>query len=89
MYNASGMYVFQATLEKQLVSLLICHAERTIAYQDLVQEVLDELLLQWPRSEQTVKIGTKQLRHEVAIVHGKYRVARIRVQEHTYPLMVR
>ena len=66
MYNASGMYVFQATLEKQMVSLLICHAERTIAYQDLVQEVLDELLLQWPRSEQTVKIGTKKFCNKIS-----------------------
>ena len=34
--------------------------------EDLVQEVLDELLLQRSGSEQSVKIGTQKLGHEVA-----------------------
>lgn len=35
-------------------------------HHDLVEKVLDELLLEWPRCEQPVKIGTKQFRDEVA-----------------------
>jgi hypothetical protein len=35
-------------------------------YQNLVEEVLDELLLQRPGSEQAVEIGPEQLRHKVA-----------------------
>ena len=39
-----------------------------ITYHDLVQEVLDELLLKWPRSEKTVKIGSEKLGDEVDIL---------------------
>jgi hypothetical protein len=35
------------------------------AHQDLVQEVLDELLLQRPRSQETVQVGSQKLRDEV------------------------
>jgi hypothetical protein len=34
--------------------------------QNLVEEVLDKLLLQRPRGEQAVEIGSEQFRHEVA-----------------------
>ena len=37
-------------------------------YQDLIQEVLDELLLEWSRSQQTMQIGTKELGDEVASI---------------------
>lgn len=36
--------------------------------EDLVQEVLDELLLEWSGSQETVEIGTKKLCHEVAVL---------------------
>jgi hypothetical protein len=35
-------------------------------HQDLVEEVLDKLLLQRSGGEQTVEIGSQELRHEVA-----------------------
>lgn len=38
--------------------------------EDLVQEVLDELLLQWPRRQEAVQVGTKQLRDEVDVLEG-------------------
>ena len=34
---------------------------------NLVEEVLNELLLQRPRSKQSVEIGSEQLRDEIAI----------------------
>ena len=34
--------------------------------EDLVEEVLDELLFEWSRCEQTVQIGSKQLSDEIA-----------------------
>lgn len=36
-------------------------------YQDLIEEILDELLLQGPRGEETVKISTKKLSDKVAV----------------------
>ena len=36
-----------------------------ITHQNLVQEVLNELLLQWPRSQKTVQVGTQKLGNEV------------------------
>jgi hypothetical protein len=42
-------------------------------HQNLVKEVLDELLLQRPGSEQAMEIGPEQLSHEVA---GKFSVAK-------------
>lgn len=35
--------------------------------QNLVKEVLYELLLEWPRSKQAVKIGAKELSDEVTV----------------------
>jgi hypothetical protein len=37
-----------------------------IAYHDLVEEVLDKLLLQWSRGEESVQVGAEELGHEVA-----------------------
>ena len=37
-----------------------------VTYQNLVQEVLDELLLEWSRRKQSVKVGSKKLRDKVA-----------------------
>jgi hypothetical protein len=36
-------------------------------YKDLVEEVLDKLLLQWSRSQQSVKVSSEQFRDEVAV----------------------
>ena len=35
------------------------------AYENLVEEILNELLLEWPRRQQSVKVGTQQLGDEV------------------------
>lgn len=34
-------------------------------HQNLIKEVLDELLLQWPGGKETVEIGPKELGDEV------------------------
>lgn len=34
--------------------------------EDLVEEILDELLLQWTRGEESVQIGSEELSDEVA-----------------------
>jgi hypothetical protein len=60
--NSSGVDVFQSTLEK---SAEPCHAGFA-TYQNLVQEVLDELLLEGSRGKQTVKISAQELGDEVA-----------------------
>jgi len=40
---------------------LAVHAARTIGtYKNLVEEVLDELLLQWSRGEEAMEIGAEQ-----------------------------
>ena len=38
--------------------------------EDLVQEVLDELLLQWSGRQETVQVGTEELRDEVDVLEG-------------------
>lgn len=35
-------------------------------YEDLVEEVLDELLLERSRGQEAVEVGTQELSHEVA-----------------------
>jgi hypothetical protein len=35
-------------------------------HEDLVKKVLDELLLEGPRSQETVEVGAQELGHEVA-----------------------
>jgi hypothetical protein len=37
-------------------------------YKDLVEEVLDELLLQWARGQEAVEIGSEELSDEVTAV---------------------
>jgi hypothetical protein len=37
-------------------------------YEDLVEEVLDELLLQWARGQEAVEISSEELSDEVAVV---------------------
>jgi hypothetical protein len=44
------------------------------AHQDLVQKVLDELLLQRPRSQETVQVGSQKLRDEVTDSTNERRV---------------
>jgi hypothetical protein len=36
-------------------------SRRCISYQNLVEEILDELLLKRARSEETVQVGTQEL----------------------------
>lgn len=38
-----------------------------LTYEDLVEEVLDELLLERSRSQEAVEIGSQELSHEVAV----------------------
>ena len=60
------MDIFQATLRYELALphfLLL----RGRTHQDLVQEVLDKLLLERSRSQETVQIGAKELGDEVAV----------------------
>jgi hypothetical protein len=57
--------VFETTLGG--VNMLLKGAVRKDTYEDLVQEVLDELLLQRARGEQTVEICAKELGHKVAV----------------------
>lgn len=39
--------------------------------EDLVEKVLDKLLLQRPTSEQTMQIGTEELRDKVDVFKGR------------------
>ena len=40
---------------------------RHTTHQNLIEEILDELLLQWPGSEQPMKIGSEEFSDEVDI----------------------
>lgn len=37
-----------------------------ITYQDLIQEILNELLFQWSRREEAVQVGTQEFGYEIA-----------------------
>lgn len=41
------------------------------ATEDLIQEVLDELLLEWSACQQSVQVGTEKLRDKVDILEGR------------------
>lgn len=41
------------------------------AAKNLVQEVLDELLLQWPRGEEAVQVSAEELRDKVDVLEGR------------------
>ena len=57
------VYVFQAAL-----SLSAClYSFLGWSYQDLVEEVLDELFLERSGSKETMKVGTEKLSDEVAV----------------------
>lgn len=60
--NSGGVDVFQSALDK---SVETCHGGFA-TYQNLVQEVLDKLLLEGSRGEQTVEISAQELGDEVA-----------------------
>lgn len=45
--------------------------------EDLVEEVLDKLLLEWTRGEESVKIGTEELSDEVAEDVSMYAFRRV------------
>lgn len=61
--DTSGVNIFQTTLSRKLAE--IREGGVSVAYQDLVEEVLDKLLLQRPGGEQTVKISSKQFGDKV------------------------
>jgi len=42
-----------------------CQEKQGSTHQNLVQKVLNELLLQWPRSQKTMQVGTQKLGNEV------------------------
>lgn len=41
------------------------------AAENLVEEVLDELLLQWSRREETVEVGAQELGDKVDVLEGR------------------
>jgi hypothetical protein len=45
-----------------------CRVDILETAENLVEEVLDKLLLEWPRGEQTVEVGTKELGHKVDVL---------------------
>ena len=56
--DTCGVDVFQTTLRR--LDCAIVAQRRFKAHQNLVQEVLDELLLEGTRSEETVQIGSEE-----------------------------
>jgi len=67
--DASRMHVFEPTLSGRDKDEGGIDGE-VEAYQDLVQKVLNELLLQRPRGKETMKISAEQLSHEIAAKKG-------------------
>jgi hypothetical protein len=62
MYNASRMHIFETALrrDERWVSV-----KKRQTYEDLIQEVLDELLLQRSGCKQAVKIRAEQFCDEI------------------------
>jgi hypothetical protein len=78
--DSGGVDVFQSALGKLADP---CHC-RFATYQDLVQEVLNKLLLEGSRGEQTVEIGAQELGDKVAkesVGIGVWRGRRVHVLE--------
>lgn len=65
-YYTSGMDVFQPALHRSVFVLLDLPLSWVLAYQDLIEEVLDELLFQRSRGQKAVKVSTQELSDEVA-----------------------
>lgn len=64
MDDTGRVHILQTTLLAVSLAVLESSFSR-LTDQNLVEEVLDELLLQWPRGEQAVKISAEQLGDEV------------------------
>ena len=62
--DTGGVDVFQTTL---LLSVLCNNLPRESTYQDLVEEVLDELLLEGSRGKETVQIGAQQFGDKITV----------------------
>ena len=72
MDNTCRVNVLQSSLQSECrteVSPVILKRNNNpqMAYQDLVQKVLDELLLQRPRGQETVQVGSQKLGNKVAV----------------------
>jgi hypothetical protein len=61
-----------------------CRVDVFQTSEDLVEEVLDELLFEWTRSEESVKIGTEELSDEVAV--DQYEQARPAREQNSHVL---
>lgn len=62
--NAGGVYIFQSALLESVANSW--NSGWLGTHQNLVEEVLNELLLEGPRSEQAVKIGSEEFGDKVA-----------------------
>ena len=62
--NASRMYVFQTPLYS--VRLSRHNVTYCGTYENLVEKILDELLLERSRGQETVEVGAKELGHKVS-----------------------
>jgi hypothetical protein len=65
MYDTSRMHIFESSLQRSSEK---SGRSGIRTNQHLVEEVLDELLLQWTGCEESMEIRSEQLRHEVAVV---------------------
>lgn len=63
--HTGGMDIFQSTL-RTVSGVAGGRIAWIFTYENLIEEVLDELLLERSRSQQAVEIGTQELSHEVA-----------------------
>lgn len=63
-----GVDVFQSSLlSRQKVYTRAFRTYVSSTYQDLVQEVLDELFLKGSRREKSMKIGTQKFRYKITV----------------------
>jgi hypothetical protein len=71
--NTCRVHIFQATLVTNRVSGESYRRATSVslAYHDLIEEVLNELLLQGPRSQEAVQISAQKLCDKVAMGRGK------------------
>ena len=86
--DARGVDIFQTTLSKEL-ALQNMPLMPKVFYQDLVEEVLDELLLEGSGGQETVQIGAKELGDEVAVKSVNLKPEKERIDCNTYPRVVR
>ena len=63
--NTGRVYVLQTPLDAD-IRMPVVKMSWVKTYEDLVEEVLDELLLEGARSEQSVQVGTEELGDKIA-----------------------